>query len=161
MKGNLMKKILSIILIVLLFAGCSSKANEKMGYVFKIDGFDIVMGQPADDFLSKTKTPLNQYSAPSCAFDGDDTVYDFGNYQITTYLSNGKEIFTGVYLFDGSLSTKEGIKIGSTLSEMLSAYGDDYNENYGAYTFSTGLTDLSFVVIDDVITSISYLYKVE
>lgn len=156
-----MKKIFVCLVVLLMMAGCSSEGNNKNDYIFTVRGFDIIMGEAAGDFLTKTGSPSDKYSAPSCAFDGDDTVYDFGNYQITTYVTNGKEIFTGVYLLDDSLSTKEGIKIGSSLSDMLDVYGDDYQENYGAYTYSKGLTELSFVVIDDVITSISYLHKVE
>jgi hypothetical protein len=156
-----MKKISLLIILMIVFAGCSSNAESSDGYYFETNGLKIAMGDIASDFLVKTGIPVDQYSAPSCAFDGDDTVYDFGSYQITTYLSEGKEIFTGVYLLDDRFSTKEGIKIGSKLSDMLSTYGDDYQENYGAYTYSHGLTNLSFVVIDDVITSISYLHKVE
>jgi hypothetical protein len=155
-----MKKIVGIVLLMIFLSGCT-QSNDVEGYFYRINGLDIAMGQPAEDFLSKTGNPTDQYSAPSCAFDGDDTVYDFGSYQITTYMSNGKEIFTGVYLLDDRYSTSEGVKIGSTLSEMLSAYGDDYKVSFGAYTYSLGQTELSFVVIDDVITSIAYLLKVE
>ena len=156
-----MKKTLLLIILMILFVGCSSNAESSDVYYFETNGLKITMGDDASDFLVKTGIPVDQYSAPSCAFDGDDTVYDFGSYQITTYLSEGKEIFTGVYLLDDRFSTKEGIKIGSKLSDMLSTYGDDFLENYGAYTYSLGLTNLSFVVIDDVVTSISYLHKVE
>ncbi len=156
-----MKKLFACLVVLILMAGCGSDENNENDYAFTVSGLDIVMGEAAGDFLTKTGSPSDKYSAPSCAFDGDDTVYDFGSYQITTYMTNGKEIFTGVYLLDGSHSTKEGIKIGSGLSDMLAVYGDDYQENYGAYTYSKGLTDLSFVVINDVITSISYLHKVE
>lgn len=155
-----MKKIFWAIVLIMLISGCTQKTAE-VEYSFEINGLEVTMGEIAEGFLSKTGTPKEQYSAPSCAFDGDDTVYDFGSYQITTYLTNGKEIFTGVYLLDDTVSTKEGIKIGSKLSEMLSVYGDEYQESYGAYTYSFGLTDLSFVIIDDVITSISYLHKAE
>ncbi|PKM90716.1 MAG: hypothetical protein CVU85_00145 [Firmicutes bacterium HGW-Firmicutes-10] len=156
-----MKRILIAFMIMVMIAGCTQNPEPTQNYTFQIKGLEITMGETAIDFLVKTGNPLNQYSAPSCAFDGDDTVYDFGSYQITTYVKNGKEIFTGVYLLDDSVSTKEGVKIGSPLSKMLSTYGDDYQENYGAYTYSLGLTDLSFVVINDVITSISYLHKVD
>lgn len=156
-----MRKIVLGLLLMFFMSGCNSDPKVQDHYSFEIKGIDIVMGEEAGDFLSKTGNPLQQFSAPSCAFDGDDTVYDFGSVQITTYLTGGKEIFTGVYLIDDAYSTKEGIKIGSTLSDMLGVYGDDYIENYGAYTYSLGLTDLSFVVINDKITSISYLHKVE
>lgn len=156
-----MNKIILVCFLLFGFAGCADKDENGENYTFSVNGLNIAMGDAVGDFLSKTGAPANKYSAPSCAFDGDDTVYDFSTYQITTYVSDGKEIFTGVYLLDSRYSTKEGIKIGSSLQKMLDVYGDDYKESYGAYTYSKGLTDLSFVVIDGVITSISYLHKVE
>ncbi len=83
-----MKKTMGIVLLMIFLSGCTQN-NDVEGYLYRVNGLDIAMGQPAEDFLSKTGNPTDQYSAPSCAFDGDDTVYDFGSYQITTYMSNG------------------------------------------------------------------------
>ncbi|TFG82078.1 MAG: hypothetical protein E4G74_03235 [Erysipelotrichales bacterium] len=159
-----MKHKIITILFVFLLIGCNSnkKAIDKTDeYYFKIADHEIAMGQEAAAVVASLGEPIDRYSSPSCAFEGEDTVYDFGSYQITTYLSDGIEKFTGFYLIDGTVSTKEGIHIGSSYDEMVSIYGNDYVETYGAYTYSRGLTDLSFVIINDEITSISYLYAVD
>jgi hypothetical protein len=155
-----MKKYIIFLLVLILLFGCSKSMTTKTdNYQFKLTNHQITMGQEAKAIIAKLGTPKDQYSSPSCAFVGEDTVYDYGSYQITTFVSEGVEKFTGVYLIDKTMSTKEGIHIGSNLDEMIAAYGDKYVESYGSYTYSLGATDLSFVIADKVITSISYLYN--
>lgn len=156
-----MKKIILILLLLISLAACTSKAPSTQTFALSIDGKDIVIGQNADSFLKLAGKPIDRYTSPSCAFEGDDNVYDYGHYQITTFVDSGVEKFTGFYLLDESISTKEGIKIGSSFEEMVDKYGSDYVENFGAYTYNRDLTDLSFVVVDDKITSIAYLHVVD
>jgi hypothetical protein len=154
-----MKKSIITLLAIILLVGCGKSPTEKTdNYYFKLSDHEISMGQDAKAFIASLGAPKDRYSSPSCAFEGDDTVYDYGSYQITTFVTEGVEKFTGVYLIDKTVSTSEGIHIGSSLDEMVAAYGDKYVESYGSYTYSRNMTDLSFVVVDDVVTSISYLY---
>jgi len=156
-----MKKLFLILLLLISLAACASKAPSAQTFALSIDGKDIVIGQNAESFLQQAGDPIDRYTSPSCAFEGDDNVYDYGSYQITTFVDSGIEKFTGFYLLDESISTKEGIKIGSSFEAMVDAYGTDYVENFGAYTYNRDLTDLSFVVVDDKITSIAYLHVVD
>lgn len=153
-----MKKIMITFLAVFLLFGCSKSPAKTDNYDFKLGNHEISMGQDAKAIIAKLGTPKDTYSSPSCAFEGDDTVYDYGSYQITTFVTEGVEKFTGVYLIDETISTKEGLHIGSSMDEMVAAYGDNYVESYGSYTYSLGATDLSVVITDKVVTSISYLY---
>ena len=155
-----MKKSLVTLLIVILLVGCSkSPVTKADNYYFKLANHEITMGQDAKASIASLGTPKDHYSSPSCAFEGDDTVYDYGSYQITTFVSNGVELFTGIYLIDKTVSTTEGVRVGSNLDEVVAAYGDKYVESYGSYTYSRSMTDLSFVIVDNVVTSISYLYN--
>lgn len=157
-----MKKYIMIIVFLVLLTACGSKdTKQQEGYVFKLNGQEITMGDKAAEFIKGAGSPTSQSSAPSCAFEGDDTVYDYSSYQVTTYQSNGVELVTGVYLLDSSISTKEGVNIGSTMDEVKKAYGDDYQEEYGVFTYTKGKTNLAFVVVDQVVTSISYTHIVE
>lgn len=157
-----MKKTILILVAILMMSGCSTDNTTKQDrYVFAMNDHEISVGDQVDDFLNALGEYNSQSSAPSCAFDGDDTVYDYPSYQLTTYYNNGTEILTGVYILDASVVTKEKIKIGSTLENVISTYGDDYVEEYGVITYTKGKTDLSFVIIDEVVTSISYIHVVE
>lgn len=159
-----MKKAIVMIMILFYAVGCStgnSDDQKEVNYVFSIDQQEIAVGDPATDFISALGEYNFQSSAPSCAFDGEDTVYDYPSYQITTYNNNGTEVLTGVYILDSSVATKENIKIGSTLDEVIEAYGEDYIEEYGVITYTQGKTELSFVIMSEKVTSISYIHVVE
>lgn len=157
-----MKKLFLAVLVIGLLMGCSGSTEQtKDEYIFDIEGQTIIIGENVQDTLSKLGEAMQQYKSPSCAFDGEDNVYDYEKFQITTYVSNNTEVFTGVYILDESIQTNEGIHIGSTRQEMIDAYGEDYTENYGAYTYNKGKTDLSFILVDDEITAISYLHIVD
>jgi hypothetical protein len=160
--GKMKKRIIALITLILL-TGCGSKGPiiKTDNYYFKLANREIAIGQEAKAFIATLGEPKDRYSSPSCAFKGDDTVYVYDGYQLTTFVSDGVEKFTGFYLLDKSVSTKEGIHIGSSFDEMVAAYGNEYTESYGAYTYSRGLTDLSFVIVDKTVTSISYLYVVD
>jgi len=154
-----MKKIIIALMFIILLLGCSAKPAVKTdNYYFKLADHEITMGQEAKAFIAALGAPKDTYSSPSCAFEGDDTVYDYGSYQVTTFVSEGVEKVTGVYLMDETLSTKEGIHIGSSLDDMIKTYGSRYVESYGSYTYSLEMTDLAFVIVDDRVISISYLY---
>lgn len=158
-----MKRIILSILLVGLLVGCSSSTADQTvdEFFFDVEGKTIIIGETVNNVVTTIGEPADQYKSPSCAFDGEDNVYDYESYQITTYVTNDNEIYTGVYILDETIQTEEGIRIGSSKQEMIDVYGEDYSENYGAFTYNKGKTDLSFVIIDDVITAISYLHIVE
>ena len=156
-----MRKAILFVSMLILLMGCTAKPADNETFVFRVEGHELKIGEKASALLEEIGNPLDQYTSPSCAFEGEDTVYDYGNFQITTYLSSGIEIFTGFYLIDASISTKEGIHIGSSFDQVISAYGDGYTEEYGVYTYTLGLSDLSFVIVEDTVTSISYLHIVD
>lgn len=152
------RTIITLISIILLFGCSKGPAVKTDNYYFKLGNQEIAMGQDAKTIVASLGTPKDTYSSPSCAFEGEDTVYDYGSYQITTFVSEGVEKFTGVYLMDETQSTKEGIHIGSSLDDVIKAYGSKYVESFGSYTYSLEKTDLAFVIVDDRVISVSYLY---
>ena len=62
-----------------------------------------------------------------------------------------------VYFTDDSVSTPEGIRIGSSEADMLAAYGDQYTEEYGVYTYTKEKSTLSFIITDGVVDSVEYV----
>ncbi len=157
-----MRKIGIILFITVLIMGCSKAAPPLQDdYSFQFNQQTMVVGEDVKTILSQLGNPKDQYSSPSCVFEGEDTVYDYGNFQLTTYLTQGKEVLTGIYFNDDTIATKEGVRIGFTKQAMIDTYGNDYQEEYGAYTYNKGLTDLSFVIVNDIIISIAYLHIVD
>lgn len=181
-----MKKLLLGILMVLLLTGCGAKEQDekevadqsgtkqesvsndstvtddnavaKEGYVFEYNGVDIQMNTDVAPVLKALGDPQECFEAKSCAFDGMDKTYFYSGIELTTYPKSDTEDYTSsIYFKDDSVSTKEGIYIGSTLQQLLAAYGENYSGDGNSYTYTKGDSSIMFIVSEDEVTSITYL----
>ncbi|HOB20752.1 MAG TPA: hypothetical protein PK830_09300 [Candidatus Atribacteria bacterium] len=174
-----MKKIISIMLLLaLLVAGCAGGAagnnndnnngdknyngNGKVdGYVFETGGAVIAMNAEVAPIVEKLGEPLEYFEAESCAFQGMEKIYTYSGFEIKTYEIDGVDCVLSVTLLDDSVKTKEGIYLSSSLTDVLEAYGDDYTEGFGLYTYTKGNSELSFLVENDEVVSIEYKARTE
>ena len=94
----------------------------------------------------------------SWAYDGKDRTYQYKDFILYTYSNSdkGTEYVSGITFRTDKVSTKEGIKIGSTEEEMLEAYGDA-KAKYGIYTYQKGKSKLQFEVSDGKVKNIRYV----
>lgn len=133
-------------------------ATVKDGYVFEYNGVEIPMNTDVTPVLNALGDPQEYFEAKSCAFDGMDKTYFYNGFELTTYPKSDKEDYTSsIYLKDDSVSTKEGIYIGSTLQQLLSTYGENYSGDGASYTYTKGDSSIMFIVSEDEVTSITYL----
>lgn len=98
-----------------------------------------------EEFLAAS---MENTVAPSCAFDGEDKVYIYDGFEVQAGALGGVDYLTGIIINDDSVATPEGVKIGSTLTEMVNLYGDDYEEVYGQYIYEDD--EVQFIVIIDM-----------
>ncbi len=129
--------------------------------VFSSQGVTIAPGDDMESVLRDLGDPNSTYESPSCLFEGNDLVYDFDGFEINAAIIDGKETCVAVFLTDDSAQTPEGITIGSSLSDMLEAFGEPDGEEVGQYTWLDDDSELVIVVIDDSVSSISYLMLVD
>ena len=98
---------------------------------------------------------------PSCAGQGTDKVYNYGSYEITAYQDGDQEKIYSVYFIDDQSTTTEGVKISDDSSIMFEKYGDNYEQTGNQYTYTSGNVNLSFIVENDFIRSITYTLVIE
>lgn len=127
------------------------------GFLFQSSGVTIGMNEDVAPILSGLGNYNNYAESPSCAFKGLDKIYSYNGFDLYTYPKGSVDYVNSIYFIDDSVSTPEGIRLGSTVEEMLAAYGDDYTEEYGVYTYTKEKSTLSFIVTDGVIESIEYV----
>lgn len=136
----------------------SDSAEVKDSYVFDYNGVAIRLNTDAAPILEALGEPQEYFEAKSCAFDGMDKTYFFSGIELTTYPKSDKEDYvSSIYFKDDSVSTKEGIFIGSTLQQLLDAYGENYSGNGEAYTYTKEDSSIMFIVEGEEVTSITYL----
>ena len=122
-------------------------------------GVDVTPGIPYDrDSIPEEGT----YSEiPSCAFEGTDNVSTFSHVEITSAKINGVESVYSVYFLDPEVQTKEGVMISDERSKVIEKYGNDYEEVGNKITYTKGQVQLSFIIENDVVTSIEYVLVVK
>ncbi|WBW98594.1 hypothetical protein [Oceanirhabdus sp. W0125-5] len=104
---------------------------------------------------------MDYFEAPSCAFEGMGKVYTYSGFELHTYEISGVDYVAGVIFLDDSVSTKEGIYLYSKLDEVLEAYGQNYTESNGLYTYKLDKHKISFLVENDEVVSIEYMATAE
>lgn len=130
------------------------------GYGFKVSGTEIYMDESADALIGKLGEADEYYEAASCAFDGMDKVYVYDGFEVDTYPSEDGDKISAVVLLSDSVSTPEGIFIGSSIDNVTEIYGDDYETEDDSMIFTSEGMRLCFVHKDGVVTGIEYLSKV-
>ena len=116
----------------------------------------IQMGVNINEIKNALGEPIAEFQMPSCAFDGTDIVFRFPGVQVHTIPIGGSNFVHTILLQDDTVSTSEGIMLGSGFDDLIRAYGHGYVREYGMYTFSRGHTSISFFVDRGMVTHITY-----
>lgn len=128
-------------------------------YVFTYGEVRLPMNEEFSALREALGEPTTYFEAQSCAFDGLDKTFTYPGIELVTYPVEGVDYISDIYFLDESVSTAEGLHIGSTLEEVEAAYGTDHTaDDFGFYyTYTDGDTQLKFGVEDGVVTEIEYL----
>ncbi len=165
-----MKRIISLLLALLLLftlAGCGEKEEggssepKDLGYTFTAKETKIAMNQEASAILSALGDPVSYTEEASCAFEGLDKTYYYGGFYLTTYPENDKDYVYTLWFADDTVSTEEGIYIGSTKEEVEKAYGAEGFNGENSYTYKKGDSKLVIILTDGAVSSVQYEAIVE
>ncbi|MFA7412511.1 MAG: hypothetical protein WCZ27_09765, partial [Tissierellaceae bacterium] len=181
-----MKKYLILVLAALLLTGCGKQADkvedtgedltvnqqgenspgesgkqaegkEDLGFSFTSGDLKIYLNQEATPFVKTLGNAMEQFEAPSCAFQGMDVFYVYPGFELSTYPLEGSHYVSTIDFIDDSVSTEEGIYIGSSLEDVISKYGDNYQQSGDIYTYVSGDTSLAFAIVNGQVENITYM----
>lgn len=117
-----------------------------------VSGLLAVLGEDYDFF-----------EAPSCVYEGTDKSYDYAGISIYTYPVDNLDLIDEIVLLDAGYETPKGIKVGSSLEDIIAAYGNGYQDDGDIITYSLDPDPanlksprLYFILDEGQITSISY-----
>ncbi len=104
-----------------------------------INGQELsLFSQITDDLIATLGTPTDIQKAPSCHYDGEDTIYTYDSFVLYTYAQDESEILYLIEIKDNSIKTSEDISIGSSYDDVICAYGtpDDESVLFAKYIVS-------------------------
>lgn len=139
--------------------GQADKESAYEGYVFDANGVKIEIDAKAEAILTALGEPTSYFESPSCAFGDLDKIYTFPGFELDTYSLEGVDYVSMVVLLDDSVSTPEGVSIGSTPEEVKQAYGEPTTEKETALEYEKGEMKLCFLIKDGVVASVEYRTK--
>lgn len=129
-------------------------SREEGVFSFEYEGATLIPGELVD--LSALPKCSDVAEVPSCAFGGNDKVYHFKAFELTAYLDENEERVYSIYFMDPNLPTTEGLRLGDTVEEMKSLYGEGYETEGTAYIYTRGETLLTIIANKDIVASIEY-----
>lgn len=131
------------------------------GYGFTYKRVTVYMHGKASGLLQKAGRPKSKSESKSCAYDGMDRTYTYRDFVVKTYSKskNGTEYINSIELLTSKVSTKEGVKVGSSKNDVIDAYGRA-TAKFGVYTYTKGKCRLMIEMNeDDKVSRITYLAK--
>lgn len=134
----------------------SEAKEEKTAYTFVSNDTTILLDTEAAPVIKALGTPKKTFEQDSCAYQGKDKVYTYAGFQLGVYPVKGVDKISFVYLMDNTVSTPEGIKVGSTAAQVIEAYGKEYEEQFGVYHYVLGNTELSIYMANGLVEAIEY-----
>lgn len=128
--------------------------EEERAFSFLYNGVTLIPGEVFD------RSVLGKYKGvsevPNCALGGSDKVYHYKTFELTAYIEEDVERIDSIYFMDSNLPTTEGLRLGDTVDDMKSLYGENYEAEGTAYTYTRGETLLNIITKNDIVVSIEY-----
>lgn len=140
--------------------GGSQTGSDSQGpdrYVFLANGNTVAVNDNMADVLAELGEPLSYFEAESCAFKGLDKTYTYAGFSITTRPDGEQDFINSILLTDDSVTTPEGLYLGSSADDVLTAYGSDGEDLGTLIAYTKGDCVLNFVLNEGKVVSIEYL----
>lgn len=126
-------------------------------YVFQSGGSTVAVNQDMAEVLAALGEAKSYFEAESCAFEGLDKTYTYSGFVITTRPDGDKDYVNSIVLTDDSVTTPEGLYIGSTAGDVTAAYGEGDTSSETLLGYVKGGCALNFILDGDKVISIEYL----
>ena len=132
-------------------AGASSGGE---GYTFTSGSAVVEMNADASAVVEELGEADDYFESESCAFEGLDKVYSYPGFQLKTYPVEDKDYVLSVVFMDDTVSTDEGISIGSTKDEVTEAYGEPSSKSATEMVYEKGDTELKVGLDGDSVSTL-------
>lgn len=160
-----MRKLLLLILMIfvagVLLVSCSN-SKKTDNYVFKYNDVEVIPGEDSTSVIAALGEAKSYDEEDiGCGNNEMSKVYGYSGFQIKTYPDGGKDFIDTVIIKNDTVSTPEGITIGSSRDDVIKVYGEDYTERGDGIIYANGKITLNIVIRDGSVSSLYYDYDFE
>lgn len=134
--------------------GSGSGQESGGGYTFTSGSTVIEMNADASAVVEELGDADEYFESESCAFEGLDKVYTYPGFTLNTYPVDDKDYVLSVVFRDDTVSTEEGISIGSTKDEVTEAYGEPASESAAELVYEKGDSEMTIGLDGDSVSTL-------
>ena len=149
-----LNKIISIILLLALSA--NAPAGTADAYSFVYNNTTVTPHAKMAELINSLGNPTTYEESESCYYQGLDKDYTYPGFKLRTYPVDGVDYVLNVCFVDDSVTTPEGIMLGSSKDEVIATYGNSYKEENGSMVYIKGKTELRIRFSDSGVSAIEY-----
>lgn len=137
-----MRKIsLLLVIVMALLVGCGKNQNnkdveEQVEVAYTINDVTVVPGTEFDLIKESFGEPIEYSEAVSCYFDGMDKMFKYEGFEVRTYPKDGKDYIQDLCISSDKYKTDKNISVGSSIEEIMTAYGKGYTQTGSMYKYS-------------------------
>ena len=157
-----MKRILCFLAAIMLcvsLVSCGGTNDAKKAYTFRKGNVEIAIGDEVAPVLEALGKWNDYDEKPSCGFSGISKLYVYGSFEIETYPMDGKDYVFRIELYDDSVATAEGVRIGQTKAQVIEAYGTPDVESSTMLTYRAENMYLRILIsAEGLVSRIQYLH---
>ncbi len=157
-----MKKIviaLLLVMVALCMFACDGGGTDGGTYTFRYHNATAAIGDKSDDVIEKFGTYRKLEEDGSCATAQMDRTYIYSGFEIFAIYEDGAHRVKSISLYDDTVATPEGIRIGSSRDDVIEAYGEaDETVGENLRYQGKGMT-LTIFFEGDTVSEIVYMKK--
>jgi len=156
-----------LICLIIALSACGGDAKQTSGSFgendlqFEVNSKVFELNSDVKSILAALGDGYTFSEAPSCVYDGTDKTYEYPGISIYTFPQDQKDCIDEIVLTGNTYKTGKGVTVGSTLEDLVAAYGSDYRDEDGVITYRLKPDDLKspclyFVMDEGRVSSVSY-----
>ncbi len=111
--------------------------NTSLELMVTVDGKNYGVRVDSKDIIEALGDDYEYSSAVSCVYEGEDKSFEYDGITIYTVPVDGKDVIEGIEITSDKYSTSKGIKVGASMEEVVSTYGENYFMQDNLMTYST------------------------
>lgn len=129
--------------------------------VFTANGNKVELNSEMETVLAALGEAQNVSSQLSCHGEGEDKTYTYDGFIVNTYPLDGKDRVMEVLVNKEGIPTNKNIQVGSSVDDVVAAYGSGYKKVGVYYSYDAGnKMSLQFLIENDKVVEIDYYYTV-